>query len=355
MKRTFSVHLTNVKGTGAIQLLTSLLPEFENVENAKLDTLYLPEKGPLANYIPKDLNITSIRYNRYLPNSLSRVLECTLFAYKFYSKIPLFVVGDIPLFGIKNQILLLQNAHLVSKKKSSYGLKFFVMRFVFRLNIIWVKSIIVQTNYMKDLLLSEYPSFLNKIFVINQPVPNWLISNDLKKYAPDKLINKINLFYPAAYYKHKNHNFLNKINFNKKLDWPINCLYLTIDEKQSPSNFIEWIKCVGLLNSNEMIEIYSKTDALIFLSDEESYGFPLIEAMFIGLPIICPDLPYARTLCGSEAIYYIQNDIISFNKAILKLIFKINNGWWPNWQLAISGIPKNWNETACNINKVIFR
>ena len=35
-------------------------------------------------------------------------------------------------------------------------------------------------------------------------------------------------------------------------------------------------------------------DALLFLSTDESYGFPLIEAMFVGLPIICPDLPYAR-------------------------------------------------------------
>lgn len=355
MKNTFRIHLTNVNGTGAIQLLTSLLPEIEKVNNAKITHLYLPDSGPLAHYKSKDANVLAKRYIRFLPNSISRFLECTLFSFQFIGNSPLFVAGDIPLFGIKNQILFLQNSHLLSKKNIfSYSLKILLMRLIFRINIFWVKSIIVQTNYMKELLINKHPTCFNKIFVINQPVPTWLINNNFKKTSPFKNLDKISLFYPASYYKHKNHIFLNSIIYNKQLYWPITNLYLTIEEFQNPATTVSWIKCIGLLDANKMIETYSKTDALIFLSKEESYGFPLLEAMFIGLPIICPDLPYARALCGSEAIYYTQDDIKSLNEAVLYLIKKINNGWWPNWNNVISNIPKNWNETATNFTKIIF-
>ena len=48
-------------------------------------------------------------------------------------------------------------------------------------------------------------------------------------------------------------------------------------------------------------------DALLFLS-EKDFGFPLIEAMYLGLPIVCPDLPFARAL-WNDAIYFDPNDI----------------------------------------------
>ena len=85
---------------------------------------------------------------------------------------------------------------------------------------------------------------------------------------------------------------------------------------------------------------------MLFLSKEESFGFPLIEAMYLGLPIICPDLPFARVLCGDDAIYFNPDDIESLRLSILRLKNNLIDGWRPNWNNQMNEIPKNWATVA---------
>ena len=101
-----------------------------------------------------------------------------------------------------------------------------------------------------------------------------------------------------------------------------------------------------MLNEDSVIEMYSKTDALLFLSITESYGFPLLEAMWLGLPIICCDLEYARSMCGNEAIYFEYNNLNSLHRAICELDNRLKKGWWPKWDSQLLDIPKNWNTVA---------
>ena len=101
-----------------------------------------------------------------------------------------------------------------------------------------------------------------------------------------------------------------------------------------------------------MIQAYSYMDALLFLSRDESYGFPLVEAMFVGLPIICPDLPYARILCGEQAIYFDPNDVASLKEAIETLKLQLDAGWWPDWTKQLTVIPASWDEVADDMLRV---
>jgi len=102
-----------------------------------------------------------------------------------------------------------------------------------------------------------------------------------------------------------------------------------------------------------MRQAYADTDALLFLSLTESYGFPLIEAMFIGLPIICPNLPYARALCGDQAIYFEASDIQSLRHACLELKTRLLNGWQPDWRAQINGLPQDWDSVATQMLEVV--
>jgi glycosyltransferase involved in cell wall biosynthesis len=129
---------------------------------------------------------------------------------------------------------------------------------------------------------------------------------------------------------------------------------LTINPNDNPAKNIDWIKCIGRLNNDEMLEMYSRIDALIFLSKKESYGFPLIEAMYIGIPILCPDLPYARILCGDQAIYFNEDDINSLKDAVYVLNKKLKNGWWPDWREQIKDLPKNWDSVAKQLIDIVY-
>jgi hypothetical protein len=68
--------------------------------------------------------------------------------------------------------------------------------------------------------------------------------------------------------------------------------------------------------------------------------------MWIGLPIICPDRPYARTLCGDQAIYFNPESLNSLHEALVDLSKRLDSGWWPEWSENIKAIPRKWEEVA---------
>ncbi len=150
----------------------------------------------------------------------------------------------------------------------------------------------------------------------------------------------LRLIYPAASYPHKNHRLLGTIDLDDVASWPIESLAITLPEKSNPAAYIPWLRCVDRLASAQMLDAYESVDGLLFLSRDESYGFPLVEAMFAGLPIICPDLPYARVLCGDEAIYFRVDDAGSLKQAVNELHEKLSIGYWPDWREQLKGFPK---------------
>lgn len=344
-----ALHFTNVTGTGAVRLLESLLPAMEACKDMSIRGMYLPNKGPLASYEPANLAIDCNKYKRILPNSISRVLECLFFSRFLNSSCPILVFGDIPLSCKTPQVVFVQNSHLLSSPKKQYSLdyfKFLIARFLFRLTSKRANAFIVQTVVMKELLALSYPAIANKIVVIPQPAPQWLL--EAVSIKPQKLLfdSSLRLIYPAAGYRHKNHQLLSKINLNNNLRWPIKNLKITLSPEKNPNPKIPWLHCVGLLSGEQMVKAYSEVDALLFLSTDESYGLPLVEAMFLNLPIICPELPYARALCGSEAIYFDPNSIVSLNAAMITMQERLKDGWIPNWQDQLESIPKAWSEVA---------
>jgi hypothetical protein len=68
--------------------------------------------------------------------------------------------------------------------------------------------------------------------------------------------------------------------------------------------------------------------------------------MWVGLPIICPDLPYAHAVCGADAIYFDPENIESLRLAIVTLEDRLRAGWWPNWSEALQSVPENWERVA---------
>jgi glycosyltransferase involved in cell wall biosynthesis len=340
------LHLTNVYGTGAVQLLKSLLPSLETQENFRVKSIYLPNRGDLNTYLSANDTTEVLIYHRKLSNALSRLFECIFNSSAFEKKSPLLVLGDLPLRVNCSQTVFLQNPHLLNPSKISLStLKYMVSRAVFRFNLPFVDAVIVQTPVMSDLFKRTYPKFRGRVHTIAQPVPGWLLKSSIRRdrstWSNDR---KLKLIYPAAVYPHKNHSLLACI--EKDSDLPIEQLILTLDAKLNPACHLEWIRCLGHLSSDGMLAAYSSIDGLLFLSNEESYGFPLVEAMHIGVPIICPDLPYARILCGTEAIYFDSNNHESLKLAIYELFFRLNKGWWPDWKKQLLEIPGSWDDVA---------
>jgi hypothetical protein len=345
-KKAIRLHLTNVAGLGAVQLLQSLLPSFEQLPAYQVAEMYLPTRGELAEYHAADSHTKLRYYTRYLPNALSRLLECTLFAGQFDGATPLLVLGDIPLRCKAKQTVFVQTT-LLTHGANANAPKYWIARWLFRLNINYVANFIVQTQTMKAALLASYPSIAGRVHVITPPVPNWLLNSHLTRtHRNSRAESGLRLFYPAAGYPHKNHQLLTAIHAEDAPAWSVAELLLTIPENAHPNPDLAWIKCVDRLKHEAVITAYANADALLFLSLSESFGFPLVEAMWIGLPIICPDLPYARALCGEQAIYFNPDDVQSLFMAVLELNSRLASDWWPDWSENLTVIPHNWHDVA---------
>jgi glycosyltransferase involved in cell wall biosynthesis len=343
------LHLTNVAGAGATQLLLSLLPSLESNLKYPVEAIYLPDRGVLSLYTTLHKGINVSMYKRVLPNIISRLFECIFLSKAFDRETPLLVLGDLPLRVCCPQTVFVQTPHLLRPKLNAISfssLKYLISRKVFEFNLSYVNSVIVQTSIMQESFYLSYPKFTGEVHIIPQPVPNWLLGHkNLRQINPSiRKSKKLDLVYPAAEYPHKNHALLAYI--SNPMEFPIEKLTLTISQSSNPAPLLNWIHCSGFLSPSEMISVYSKVDGLLFLSKEESYGFPLIEAMYIGLPIVCADLPYAHCLCGNQAIYFDPNNPLSLKEALKELVCRLDNGWQPDWRDQLTDVPENWDKVA---------
>lgn len=342
------IHATNINGLGATQVVKSFLDASSDLGFLDSSNIYLPSTGPLCDYFPGNGRIK--RFKRVLPNSISRLLEC-LFSRFFFPNVKTIVLGDIPLRGIKDQIVLVHQSNLIYPRvnpNSSRSINFKLSRLLFLINNKYASTIIVQTGAIANDLVKSYPSIKNKIVISPQPVPNWLNKNLVKPKT--KSNDKIRLFYPAAYYPHKKHSFLksiseyldlNAINFSG-----IEILVTLKKEDFQDLAFIPFLKNLGQLSSEEMNSLYQEVDALLFLSSMESYGLPLIEAVSLNLPIITVDFSYSRWVCEDAAYYFEPYSVNSFMEALDN--FKNNHitETHPDYIRLLDKFPNSWDVIA---------
>lgn len=60
---------------------------------------------------------------------------------------------------------------------------------------------------------------------------------------------------------------------------------------------------IGYVEPATIKYLYQTCFAVVFPSLSEGWGFPAIEGMSMGKPVICSNLPSLKEVCGSSAIY----------------------------------------------------
>lgn len=73
---------------------------------------------------------------------------------------------------------------------------------------------------------------------------------------------------------------------------------------------------LGYVGEAEVLALYQGAGLLVFPSQHEGFGMPVVEAFASGVPVVCADLPVMRTIAGDAAIFFTVDDAEDLARAI---------------------------------------
>lgn len=174
----------------------------------------------------------------------------------------------------------------------------------------------VPSQFVRQTLIADLNADADKVVVVPHGVEQTLASaatseNELRaRYALGA--SRI-VVYPATTHPHKNHEFLLRLMSDGVGDWrdPRVHLVVTGSVGRADSSVKALIESTGLSDRVHMLGRVSEHDrdgliamaeAVVFPSEYEGFGAPLIEAMAIGTPVVCSDRASLPEVAGDAAL-----------------------------------------------------
>lgn len=168
--------------------------------------------------------------------------------------------------------------------------------------------IIAISEFTKNTLIEKYRVSEDKITFIHHGIDDVYFKLKNNVESDNKYF-----FYPAATWPHKNHMRLLKAFKNVSQLHPEYKLILSGANKQESKRIEEYIldnnldsnvKHLGYVDYDELPKLYENAFALVFPSLFEGFGYPVIEAMAGGCPVLCSNTTSLPEVAGEAALYF---------------------------------------------------
>ncbi|MEB8121489.1 glycosyltransferase [Staphylococcus xylosus] len=238
----------------------------------------------------------------------------------------IFSLQNIGVLNFKKQQILyvhqalpftFNNLHAPIPIKDS--VKMFILKKVMIKHIKKANFVIVQTNYMKNLIKKYNENIIvstPKIYIDKRkshiPTTNLIYPVNAQSYKRFDLVLKI-----ARTFKSINQSF--KIQLTLNGDENKNIIFF----KRQVLNENLNIEFIGKKTVEDLECLYERNN-LLFTSEVESLGLPILEAIHYNCKILAYDRPFVKELtCNYKDIYLFNEDNI--NETVIEFIKDINN------------------------------
>ena len=123
----------------------------------------------------------------------------------------------------------------------------------------------------------------------------------------------------------------------------------------SESKFDECLT-MGRIEHEALSNVLSDFDAFVFPSMAETFGFPMVEAMRAGVPLIVSDIPVHREICGDTAAFFELGNV----EDLVHQIMELDRNADRRSQLVKAGIQRaetrfNWNNHIDGLTTQMWR
>tara|TARA_A100000164_G_scaffold381359_1_gene432667 strand:+ start:2951 stop:4045 length:1095 start_codon:yes stop_codon:yes gene_type:complete len=145
---------------------------------------------------------------------------------------------------------------------------------------------------------------------------------NLRSNNKSNLLNKKYILYIGSREKYKNFNVLiNSLKQLKKKDFILVCFggkKFTNEELNLNKSNIKIKQIFG--DDLKLKNLLEKAICLVNTSKLEGFSIPNVEAMSLGCPLICSDIPIFKEICKSSVLYFDVNSSKSLAKCLNKIM-----------------------------------
>ena len=79
-------------------------------------------------------------------------------------------------------------------------------------------------------------------------------------------------------------------------------------------------KFLGYVPDERLPQVFACAAAFISASHAEGFGLPVLEAMRLGTPVVCSEIPAHKEVAGQSALYFFPNDSHGACNALMDLL-----------------------------------
>ncbi len=231
----------------------------------------------------------------------------------------------LPIFTRSRSVLLVQDAKYFYDSPELLRQYPLGERVVFHLKRLWTyysirraDRVIVQTKTLGDCVTAHVPSIRKRLATIPHG-PGVLDESGHGSHIHHLSSDTFEIAYVALYRNYKNFRvLLQALALLRDRQIPVR-LHLTLDtlEDAGARSVLSYARKIGVerlivnhgeLEPERIAELYGVARMLVFPSICESFGFPQVEAMAFGLPLLVSDTPVNREVCDYAAMFFAPDD-----------------------------------------------
>ncbi len=193
--------------------------------------------------------------------------------------------------------------------------------------------IISVSAFTKKTLVEKYNIPPEKISVVLEGYDrdkfNRLDDEEVAEFRHRLGLPKNFILYPAATWAHKNHiNLIRAYKILREKFGVRDVLVLSGIKKENHDAVVEeierhgldkYVMHLGYLPYEELPLLFNAAGLMVFPSLFEGFGIPVVEAMAVGLPVVCSNVTSLPEVAGDAAIYFDPKD----PEDIAEKVFKV--------------------------------